>query len=160
MTRSCIIWRLHGALLTMLTPPVFAGQAPPFMQGFEMQAVPVNKTKHLKLIKTTLKPPVEKMIRSGIVYKITCPRCTACYVGQSSQHLQTHFREHTRNPGPVKTHLRNCNTTVTEEHIDILASTSRGEGYLLTLEALFIQELEPKINTNDEWRSRTLTIKI
>ena len=30
----------------------------------------------------------------------------------------------------------------------------------MTLEALFIQELEPKINTKDEWRSRTLTIKI
>ena len=69
-------------------------------------------------------------------------------------------REHTKNPGPVKTHIRNCNTTINEEHIDILASTSRGEGYLLTLEALFIQELEPKINTKDEWRSRTLTIKI
>ena len=114
----------------------------------------------LRTTMPSLKPPVEKMIRSGIVYKITCPRCTACYVGQSSRHLQTRIREHTKNPGPVKTHLRNCNTTITEEHIDILASTSRGEGYLLTLEALFIQELEPKINTKDEWRSRTLTIKI
>ena len=75
-----------------------------------------------------------------------------CYVGQSSRHLQIRIREHTKNPGPVKTHLRNCNTTITEEHIDILASTSRGEGYLLTLEALFIQELEPKINTKDEWQ--------
>ena len=114
----------------------------------------------LKTTMASLKPPVEKMIRSGIVYKITCPRCSACYVGQSSRHLQTRFREHTKNPGPVKTHLSNCNTTITEEHIDILASTSRGEGYLLTLEALYIQELEPKINTKDEWRSRTLTIKI
>ena len=114
----------------------------------------------LRTTMPSLIPPVEKMIRSGIVYKITCPRCTACYVGQSSRHLQTCIREHTKNPEPVKTHLRNCNTTITEEHIDILASTSRGERYLLTLEALFIQELEPKINTKDEWRSRTLTIKI
>ena len=87
----------------------------------------------LKTTMPSLKPPVEKMIRSGIVYKITCPRCSVCYVGQSSRHLQTRFREHTKNPGPVKTHLSNCNTTITEEHIDILASTSRGEGYLLTL---------------------------
>ena len=91
------------------------------------------------------------------VYKITCPRCTACYVRQSSWHLQTRIREHTKNPGPVTIHLRNYNTTITEEHIDILASTSRGEGYLLTLEAWFIQELEPKINAKDEWRSRTPT---
>ena len=41
----------------------------------------------LKTTMPSLKPPVEKMIRSGIVYKITCPRCTACYVGQSSRHL-------------------------------------------------------------------------
>ena len=68
-------------------------------------------------------------------------------------HLQTRIREHTRNLLPVKTHLRNCNTTITEEYIDILASMSRGEGYLLTLEAFFIQELEPKINTKDEWRA-------
>ena len=81
-------------------------------------------------------------------------------MGQSSRHLQIRIREHTKNPGPVKTHLRNCNTSITEEHIDILESTSRGEGYLLTLEALFIQELEPKINTKDEWCSRTLAIKI
>ena len=114
----------------------------------------------LRTTMPSLKPPMEKMIRSGIVYKITCPRCTACYVGQSNRHLQTRIREHTKNPGPVKNHLRNCNTTITEEHIDILASTSRGKGYLLILEALFIQELEPKINTKDEWRSRTLTIKI
>ena len=114
----------------------------------------------LKTTMPSLKPPVEKMIRSGIVYKITCPRCTACYVGQSSRHLQTRFKEHSKNAGPVKTHLNRCSTTIAEEDIDILASTSRGEGYLLTLEALYIQELEPEINTKDEWRSRTLTIKI
>ena len=96
----------------------------------------------------------------SLSYKITCPRCTACYVGQSSRHLQTRFKEHSKNAGPVKTHLNRCSTTIAEEDIDILASTSRGEGYLLTLEALYIQELEPEINTKDEWRSRTLTIKI
>ena len=35
----------------------------------------------LRTTMPSLKPPVEKMIRSGIVYKITCPRCTAWYVG-------------------------------------------------------------------------------
>ena len=82
----------------------------------------------LRKLKTTmpsLKPTVEKMIRSGVVYQISCPRCTACYVGQTSRHLQTRFefREHTKNQGPVKTHLHQCNTTITEEHIHI----KRGE---------------------------------
>ena len=117
----------------------------------------------LRKLKTTmpsLKPPVEKMIQSGVIYQISCPRCTACYVGQTSWHLQTRFREHTKNQGPVKTHLHQCNATITEEHINILSSTSRGESHLLTLEALYIQELDPKINTKDEYRSRTLTIRI
>ena len=45
--------------------------------------------------------------------------------------------------------LNKCNTSVTEEHIDILASTSKGEVHLLTLETLsiYILELEPEINT-------------
>ena len=117
----------------------------------------------LRKLKTTmpsLKPPVEKMLRSGVVYKIVCPRCNACYVGQTSRHLQTRFREHLNNTGPVKNHLLKCNTKITEDDIEILTSTSRGENYLLTLEALVIRELMPGINTKDEYRSRTLTIKI
>ena len=50
-------------------------------------------------------------------------------------------------------------------HIDILFSMSGGggeggKGYLPILKALYIQELEPEISTKDEYRSRTLTIKI
>ena len=134
-----------------------------YAQALHRCNAPCTVIMTLRKLKTTmpsLKPPVEKMLRSGIVYKVTCPCCTACYVGQSSRHLQTRFREHTRNPGPMKNHLYQCNTTITEEDVSILSSTSRGEGYLLTLEALYIQELEPEINTKDEYRSRTLTIKI
>ena len=54
----------------------------------------------LRKLKTTmpsLKPPIEKMLRSGVVYKITCPRCNACNIGQISWHLQTHYKEHMKN---------------------------------------------------------------
>ena len=117
----------------------------------------------LRKLKTTmpsLKPPVEKMLRSGVVYKITCPRCNACYVGQTSRHLQTRIKEHRTISGPVKNHIASCASTLSDENIEILKSTSRGEAYLLTLEALWIKELKPEINTKDEYRSRTLTIKI
>ena len=92
------------------------------------------------------------------VYKITCPRCNACYVGQTSRHLQTRFKEHKRNSGPVNNHITSCAANVTEEDVEILATTSRGEYHLMTLEALWIREVAPGMNTKDEYRSRTLTI--
>ena len=115
------------------------------------------------LLKTTMpsiKPPTEKMLKSGVVYQLSCPRCTSCYVGQTSRHMQSRFKEHLNNSGPVKIHLTNCDTKMTEENITILSSTSKGEVTHLTLEALWIRELRPAINTRDEYRSRTLTIKL
>ena len=99
------------------------------------------------------------MYKSGVVYKINCPRCSSCYVGQTSRHLQTRVKEHLTN-GPVKQHLSECGTKSTEEDITILGATSKGEITLLTLEALWIKEVKPELNTKDEYRSRTLTIKL
>ena len=74
--------------------------------------------------------------------------------------MQSRFREHVNNQGPMKSHLTKCKATLTEDSVEILHSTSGGEGYLMTLEALHIRELKPSINTKDEYRSRTLTIKM
>ena len=60
----------------------------------------------------------------------------------------------------MKTHLKKCDITISEANVDILASTSRGESHLLTLEALWQRELKPEINTKDEYRSRELMIKL
>ena len=121
----------------------------------------INMTlRKLKTVFPSLKTPVEKMLPSGVVYKLKCPRCSACYVGQTSRHLQSRFREHLNDQGPMKSHLSQCHVTMKEEDVEILQSTSRGDVYLLTLEALHIQELKPSINTKDEYRSRTLTIKL
>ena len=125
-----------------------------FMRAWRKQSKYWNA---INTLQTSMTPPLKT---PWIPYYENANRQNTRLKRTPTEHLQTSIREHTKNPGPVKNHLRNCNTTITEEHIDILASTSRGEGYLLTLEALFIQELEPKINTKDEWRSRTLTIKI
>ena len=38
----------------------------------------------------SLKAPVEKLMKSDVVYKITCSRCKTCYVGKISRHLATH----------------------------------------------------------------------
>ena len=114
----------------------------------------------LKTVLPSLKPPVEKMWKSGVVYKITYPRCSACYVGQTSRHLQIRFSEHRTRAGPMKSHLKNCSTEISSDNVEVLGATARGEQRLLTLEALWIKELKPAINTKEEWRSRTLTIKL
>ena len=95
-----------------------------------------------------LKPPVEKMLKSGVIYKISCPSCQACYVGETTRHLLSRFKEHQQRGGPIRQHLALCNTNITEDNVDILQSSARGEAFLLTLEALHIKELKPTILRN------------
>ena len=118
----------------------------------------VMTLRKLKTVLPSLKNPVEKMMKSNVVYNITCPRCQSCYVGQTRRQLQRRFSEHLSR-GPVKTHMEGCNVTIDHRNIDIIGSTTRGEKSLLTLEALYQRTLNPSINTKDEYKSRTLTIK-
>ena len=55
--------------------------------------------------------------RKRVVYEITCPRCIAWYVGRTSRRLQSRFRKHIDNSGPVVKHLRDCSIIITEEII-------------------------------------------
>ena len=61
---------------------------------------------------------------------------------------------------PMTQHLKNCDTSLPEDDVDILRQKAKGESHLLTLEALNIQELKPQINTKDKYWSRTMTIKL
>ena len=130
------------------------------LHKIEAPCVIVMTLRKLKTVLPSLKPSVDKLMKSGVVYNLTCPRCSACYVGQTSRHIQTRLKEHIQREGPMKSHLSQCNTTLLEENVEILQSTSRGEGFLQTLEALHIRERKPTINTKDEYRSRELTIKL
>ena len=113
----------------------------------------------LKTVLPSLKAPVEKHLRSGVVYKIECARCQAAYVGQTSRHLLTRMKEHQKAPSPVAIHMQECGSTFSLEDTTILDYTTRGESHLLTLEALWIQEMTPSLNTQEDFRNRTLTVK-
>ena len=119
----------------------------------------VMTLRKLKTVLPSLKPSLEVMMRSNVVYKITCPRCKSCYVGQTSRQLQRRFSEHLTRKGPIKNHMSECHNTIVQGNVQIIGSTNRGEKQLLTLEALFQNELRPTLNTKDEYRSRTLTLK-
>ena len=124
--------------------------------------VPCTLIMTLRKLRTTmpsLKPQVEKTLQSGTVYRIKSPRCRqSCYVGQTSRHILSRFREHATRAQAVRKHFNKCGVELSMNSVDLLKTSSRGESHLLTLEALFIEEEKPKINTKEEWRSRTLTV--
>ena len=99
-------------------------------------------------------------MKSNVVYQIECSRCNACYVGQTSRHLNTRLNEHFKNTGPVKKHMLLCKTKINEMNYKILEQTQGGEQQLLTMEALWIKDVNPTLNTKDEFRRRSLTIKL
>ena len=124
--------------------------------------VPCRVVMTLRKLKTVLpsrKPPVEKMLKSNVVYKIVCPRCEACYVGMTSRQLTRRYTEHIGKRGVTKPHMNNCNVVLGEKDIEILGTHTKSEKHLLTLEALFINEIRPTLNTKDEYKRRTLTLK-
>ena len=128
-------------------------------------ATMVMTLRKLKTAMPSLKPKVEMALRAGVVYQITCSSCKASYVGQSRRHLTARFREHVRPKGTIAKHLMECPgapaTLTLEESCTILAASMKeNESHLLTLEALWIDELKPTLNTKDEFRSKTLTIKL
>ena len=117
----------------------------------------------LKTYMPSLKAPVPKLLKSNVIYKVTCPRCQACYVGKTSRHLCTRFGEHrTKKKEPVFKHMKSCGGNakqLTEENVEVLASVMRGPFQLAIMEALYIRELCPGINVRDEYRDHELSIK-
>ena len=119
----------------------------------------VMKTKKTKTVLPSLKPMVPKMLQSAVVYKITCPGCNSSYVGQTLRHVQRRFQEHIGNNGLMRKHFESCG--IFDYSTDFVSILAHSNIYvkLLTLEAIYIQKLKPKLNTKDEYRSRVLTLK-
>ena len=115
----------------------------------------------MKTVMPSLKPSVPTILRSRVVYKITCPGCESSYVGQTVRHLKTRLAEHRNVNTPVGAHFDDCvGTEPTDDDVKVLCSTTRSDQFLLTLEALCIKENRPNLNTRDEYRSRTLTLRM
>ena len=47
----------------------------------------------LKTVLPSLKVPVDKSFKNRVVYKLLCPRCQACYIVQTDQHLLKWFKQ-------------------------------------------------------------------
>ena len=70
---------------------------------YEAHVAAVITLRKIRTFISPLKVKVPDEIASRVVYKITCPGCHACYVGQTDRHSRTRFGEHkTKRSGPVR----------------------------------------------------------
>ena len=116
----------------------------------------INQT---KACLSSLKQSIDKSLKSGLVYKSSCPRCPSCYVGQTSRHLITRMKEHNGKSKPVRRHFEAREYQFTMDDVEINKSTSKSMCHLMTLEALLIRSIKPNFNTRDEYKRTTLSFK-
>ena len=124
---------------------------------------PILTLRKLKTVLPSLKVTVDKMFKSRVVYKLLCSRCQACYVGQTDQHLVKRFKQHCQPSQPFGKHIRLCGVSPVfddKKDVSILHITTRSTSYLEALEAFWIREIRPAINTRVKHRRRELTIKL
>ena len=69
--------------------------------------------------------------------------------------------EHRNARTPVGSHFKNCisDDSIDWEDVKILHATPRSVDFLLALEALYIEEVHPRLNTKEEYWSRNLTLR-
>ncbi|RLU26748.1 hypothetical protein DMN91_000545 [Ooceraea biroi] len=60
------------------------------------------------------KDRLDSKLLSGVVYKIDCNNCSACYIGQTKRHLETRLKEHMAN---VKKDV-GCYSVVSKHRVD------------------------------------------
>ena len=99
-------------------------------------------------------------MRSSVTYDSNRAEVYSSYVGQTVRHLSRRFSEHLGSNGTLKKHLETCveNTIISVDNVKVLTKCYSDQK-LLTLEALFIKQINPKLNTKDEFKSRVLTLK-
>ena len=98
----------------------------------------------------SVKDPIPRGLRAGVVYKFLCAGCSACYVGETTRHFSTRVREHifSDRTSYIFKHLQNsehCRTLCSSDCFSILdhASTTF---QLKIKEAIHIQWEKPTLN--------------
>ena len=103
------------------------------------------------------KDPLDKKIRSHLVYHYSCSSCNATYYGRTYRHFFTRAAERmgisnltgkrVKNvkESAVSDHLLQCDCAIDFDHFDILASDSNSFRFLIK-EILLIQRDKPVLN--------------
>ena len=103
------------------------------------------------------KDPLEKKIRSGIIYRYTCSNCKVTYYGKTFCHFYTRAAEHMGisnltgkrlknvKQSAISDHLLQCNCALNFDDFSILA-TDCNKFKLLLRESLLIKRDKPILN--------------
>ena len=57
---------------------------------------------------TNTKDPIPKQYQSSVVYKFTCPGCSAPYIGKTDRNLITRIKEHAKPKSEIFSHVEHC----------------------------------------------------
>jgi hypothetical protein len=88
--------------------------------------------------------------RKNVVYKVTCDKCLATYIGSTIRHLHDRIHEHFNNANSsVKKHFGVCGSSSANMQVEILDHEPR-KGSLRIREAFFINKLHPSLNSKEE----------
>ena len=114
--------------------------------------MPILTTRKLKTCLPSLKPSIENTLKSNVIYKITCPRCSSSYAGLTTRHVITRVKEHFEKNGIMRKHIDICGVKIDpHDCFEILDQTNRGLVHFSIFEALYIRDIKPVLNTKDEY---------
>ena len=104
------------------------------------------------------KDRLPELMRSGVVYEFTCPKCNlGKYVGCTSRLLKVRIDSHrgvshrtgdnlkTKDFSAIRSHCFKCKHIMNYSNFKILAQAQKGSS-LTILESLYIKQLSPKLN--------------
>ena len=123
-----------------------------------LRLIPFNNYSIKSIFK--YKDPIPLLLRSGVVYKYSCPRCLrGTYVGSTIRRLRDRICEHMGishrtfcrlsgpNHSPILAHVKGCQVSIDCKDFSILSQTNPND--LRILESLFIKSLQPTINRDE-----------
>lgn len=106
----------------------------------------------------SFKDKIPSYLRSGLIYKFTCPSCNAVYIGETKRHEKTRFCEHLgisaltgknlkhKKDSHIRDHLRQCKTEINYDCFKIIGRDNLSKINLKIKESLFIHRDKPAIN--------------
>ena len=114
----------------------------------------VFTTNKLRNVVSNLRSSVPFVVKSRLVYKIRCPRC----MGPISDIQYDKFQYEQRNTllKVSQSTLISVNVTLSSQDFETLESANN-QKVLIIMEALYIRQQKPLLNTKDEFRRRSLS---